>query len=78
LGEGAPLLKEAGSFEGEGPEQTEIIFDLGGNAAEWVVGKDGSGRPRGGSADLPADPERMVVKPAPGYIGFRVIRSTKP
>ncbi len=37
----APLLKEVGSFRGVGEE--ELVFDLGGNVAEWCVTKDGKG-----------------------------------
>jgi len=69
----APLLKPAGSFQGQGGENEEVIFDLGGNAAEWVVAPDGKGKVIGGSADCPADP-RSTCTPAPEYIGFRVVR----
>jgi hypothetical protein len=33
----APLLKPAGSFAGQGQDDEELIFDLGGNVAEWVL-----------------------------------------
>ena len=33
----APLLKDVGSFKGAGTD--EMVFDLGGNVAEWVVAK---------------------------------------
>jgi dipeptidyl aminopeptidase/acylaminoacyl peptidase len=68
----APLLKPAGSFPGQGQENEELLFDLGGNAAEWVLTADGKGKPAGGSADCPADP-RSTCAPAPEYIGFRVV-----
>ncbi|HXG66453.1 MAG TPA: SUMF1/EgtB/PvdO family nonheme iron enzyme, partial [Blastocatellia bacterium] len=68
----APLLKEVGSFKGAGTDH--LVYDLGGNVAEWVVAADGSGRVMGGSADSPADAKWSVRKPAPEYIGFRVIK----
>jgi dipeptidyl aminopeptidase/acylaminoacyl peptidase len=67
----APLLKEVGSFRGIGGQ--EMVFDLRGNVAEWVVGKDGKGMLRGASADTPADPKSRRT-PAPEYRGFRVLR----
>jgi formylglycine-generating enzyme required for sulfatase activity len=69
----APLLKAVGSFAGQGQENEELLFDLGGNAAEWVLTADGKGKVMGGSADCPADP-RSSCTPAPEYIGFRVVR----
>jgi hypothetical protein len=68
------LLKEVGSFKGVGAE--ELVFDLGGNVAEWAVGRDGKGRVLGGSADLPADALVRTRQPAAEYIGFRVVRET--
>jgi formylglycine-generating enzyme required for sulfatase activity len=69
----APLLKPVGSFAGEGQESEDLLFDLGGNAAEWVLTADGKGKPAGGSADCPAD-SRSICAPAPDYIGFRLVR----
>jgi len=69
----APLLKEAGSFHGQGKENEEPIYDLGGNVAEWVLTRDGKGKVIGGSAHCPADPKSNCT-PAPEYIGFRVVR----
>ncbi|MFQ5816913.1 MAG: prolyl oligopeptidase family serine peptidase [Terriglobia bacterium] len=67
-----PLLKEVGSFKGVGKD--DLVFDLGGNVAEWVIEKEGSGKAIGGSADRSAD-AKAVAKPAnPLYIGFRVVR----
>jgi len=69
----APLLKTVGSFAGQGKDDEELIFDLGGNVAEWVLTRDGKGKVIGGSADCPADPKANCT-PAPEYIGFRVVR----
>src|SRR5262249_52055271 len=69
----APLLKEVGSFRGQGKEGEEPIYDLGGNVAEWVLTRDGKGKVIGGSADCPAAPGSGCT-PAPEYIGFRVVR----
>jgi len=73
LGRSAPLLKPVGSFQGQGEEQQELVFDLGGNVAEWAVAPDGKGKGLGGSADCPAD-ARSACTAAPEYIGFRVVR----
>jgi len=73
----AALLKPVGSFAGQGQENEneQLLFDLGGNAAEWVLTADGKGKIMGGSADCPAD-TRSACTPAPEYIGFRVVRGT--
>lgn len=70
LGAGA-LLKPVGSYAGSGDDP---IYDLGGNAAEWVVAKDGKGKTLGGSADRPAD-AKSTSAPRPDYTGFRVVRT---
>jgi dipeptidyl aminopeptidase/acylaminoacyl peptidase len=67
----APLLREVGASRGEGDD--EMVFDLGGNVAEWVTTKDGKGRLAGGSADTPADVKRKT-QAAPEYRGFRVVK----
>ena len=69
----APLLREVGSFRGQGKDDEELIYDLGGNVAEWVLTRDGQGKVVGGSADCPAD-VKSDCTPAPAYIGFRVVR----
>ncbi len=73
LGGNAPLLKPAGSFPGQGQEDQELVFDLGGNVAEWVALADGKGKAEGGSADCPAD-ARSICAAVGEYIGFRVVR----
>jgi dipeptidyl aminopeptidase/acylaminoacyl peptidase len=67
----APLLKEVGSFKGTG--SAELVFDLGGNVAEWAITRERKGQPLGGSADTPADAQLRARRPAPEYVGFRVI-----
>jgi hypothetical protein len=66
------LAREVG--KGRGVGKGEMVYDLGGNLAEWVAGKDGKGTLRGGSADTPADPRGVKLKPGPAYQGFRVVR----
>jgi formylglycine-generating enzyme required for sulfatase activity len=63
-------LKEVGSFKPNGKPGEEPIYDLGGNVAEWVIGKDGKGKIIGGSAD-------RSPKPTPGFTGFRVVRGPR-
>ena len=67
----APLLKIVGSHSGVGPEG--LVFDLGGNAAEWSD-LNGEGTIVGGSADMPSDARILSRKPRPEYVGFRLIR----
>src|SRR4030042_1353799 len=74
LGGPAALLKEAGSCAGAGKEDEEIVFDLGGNAAEWVSAKDGGGKAVGGSADRPADPKARTGIAAAECTGVRAVR----
>jgi dipeptidyl aminopeptidase/acylaminoacyl peptidase len=71
LGPGA-LLSEVGRFRGVG--KGELVFDLGGNVAEWVRSADGKGVLRGGSADLPADRKGSALEAGAEYRGFRVVR----
>ena len=73
LGGNAPLLKPVGTFPGQGQEDQELVFDLGGNVAEWAVLPDGKGKAEGESADCPSDPRSSCV-PAAEYVGFRVVR----
>lgn len=73
LGGSAALLKEVGNFSGQGREDEELIYDLGGNVAEWTIQPDGSGKAAGGSANCPAD-SRSACTPLPEYIGIRIVR----
>jgi dipeptidyl aminopeptidase/acylaminoacyl peptidase len=69
----APLLKPVGNFAGQEKDDEELVYDLGGNVAEWVLTRDGKGKVIGGSADCPVDPKANCT-PAPEYVGFRVAR----
>ena len=71
LGGTAPLLTEVGLFQGRGQESK--VYDLGGNAAEWTVGADGTGVLAGGSADLPAGASDPSERAGEAYRGFRVV-----
>jgi hypothetical protein len=68
----APLLREVGNFAAAGDEGEELVFDLGGNVAEWVIAADGSGKTLGGSADRLADGKAPYHPADPAYTGFRV------
>ncbi len=70
----APLLREVGSFAGRGAD--ELVFDLGGNVAEWAIGADGEAVLLGGSADRPSDSRTSKTKAATAYRGFRVVRDS--
>jgi dipeptidyl aminopeptidase/acylaminoacyl peptidase len=71
----APLLKEVGTFSGVG--KGEMLFDLGGNVAEWVTPNEGEPFVMGGSADQPMD-EQSAAEPGMDYVGFRVVLEAKP
>lgn len=66
----APLLMEVGSCP---PPDAALIYDLGGNVAEWVVGEDGVGRVMGLAVTSPADSRAPYQPPPERYIGFRII-----
>jgi dipeptidyl aminopeptidase/acylaminoacyl peptidase len=74
----APLLREVGSFSGQSDDGEELVFDLGGNVAEWVVTPSGEGKTLGGSADRPADPAAPDAPAELPYTGFRVAHIAPP
>lgn len=74
LGAAAPLLREVGSFQARGAD--ELVFDLGGNVAEWIDADSNIPQTFGGSADLPLDAKTGVRQPAAEYTGFRVLKAT--
>lgn len=69
LGEGA-LLKEVGQGRGQG--SLSLVYDLGGNVAEWVD-ENGKGKLMGGSADTSTDAKRSESEAGSAYQGFRVV-----
>ncbi len=74
LGNSATLLMEVGSFKGVGAG--ELVFDLGGNVAEWIYSRSNKSEVFGGSADMPADSKIRNRQPEAEYIGFRVIKKS--
>lgn len=74
----APLLRPVGSFAPEGGDEEDLMFDLGGNVAEWAVKSDGTGEALGGSADRAADPKARFAPADPQYTGLRVVRAMQP
>ena len=62
----------------KGDEGEELVFDLGGNVAEWVIAADGSGKTLGGSADRPGDSKAEYRVADPAYTGFRVVHIAPP
>lgn len=69
----APLLREVGSFSGQGEEGEELVFDLGGNVAEWAIATDGTGKTLGCSADRASDSKSAYRTADAEYTGFRVM-----
>ncbi len=74
LGEGPVLLLEVGRMK---PSGKELVFDMGGNAAEWCIGGDGEVLIRGGSAIQARDGRAALRAPSSEYVGFRVVREIK-
>jgi hypothetical protein len=69
----SPLLKAVGSFTGQGRDDDDLLFDLGGNVAEWQIASGGKGKLTSGSADCPSDAKANCTA-GPEYVGFRVVR----
>ena len=74
----APLLRDVGSFSGQGDKDEELIFDLGGNVSEWVVAANHAPKTAGGSADRPSDARSQYRGADPAYTGFRVVHVPAP
>ena len=67
------MLKPVGSFPGQGKENEELIFDLGGNVAEWAVTP--TVKAKRWVAALTSQPIHVAShEPAAAYIGLRVVR----
>ena len=74
----APLLREVGTFPGQGEKDEELVFDLGGNVSEWAIAANGSPKTLGASADRPADAKSQYRQADPAYTGFRVAHIAAP
>ena len=74
----SPLLREVGTFPGQGDKDEDLVFDLGGNVSEWAVAANGSPKTLGGSADRPADAKSQYRPAYPAYTGFRVVHIAAP
>lgn len=77
LGGGAPLLLPVGSRPPAtfgAPGRKVAVFDLGGNAAEWIANGSPAGKPAGGAAAVASDPFEADPPIPPAYIGLRVVR----
>ncbi len=85
----AALLEKAAAIAGDTPLLMEVgrmsplnedtlIFDLGGNVAEWVTGENGDGVLLGGSADRAKDAKSAGEEVAASYQGFRVVVFNEP
>jgi len=76
------LIEEVGSFQPAGGAKTDgtgstnpdsqAVYDLGGNVAEWASEKEG-GKVMGLSAVSPRGPSTPYAPPRPAYVGFRVV-----
>ncbi len=65
------MLMEVGSRK---PMSKELmIFDIGGNVAEWCATEFGEGKIMGGSAISPTDTKMEYQVPRMEYVGFRVV-----
>jgi formylglycine-generating enzyme required for sulfatase activity len=75
LGGAAAFLHEVGTFRGRGDET--LVFDLGGNVAEWTTDQKGLGTLRGGSADAPCDAKTKESGASLPCQGFRVVKESR-
>lgn len=72
------LLEPVGSFRPAtepGAAGAGGVYDLGGNAAEWVTDEKGNGAVKGLSAISPRDPREPYRMPPLAYVGFRVVET---
>jgi len=67
----APLLLPVDRFA---PASEEMVFGLGGNAAEWAVDEKGAGKVAGRSAVTAMDAPGVFLPPPSEYVGLRVIK----
>ena len=62
-----------GKFPGQGKEDEELVFDLGGNVAEWVADRMERVKWKAEARIVPRTRVRAARRQAE-YIGFRVVR----
>ena len=67
----ASLLLPVDKFS---PSSEEMVFGLGGNAAEWAVDDKGAGKVVGRSAVTATDSPGTTMPPPSEYVGLRVIK----
>lgn len=70
----APLLREVGSYPGDGSGPAPHVYDLGGNVAEWAVDGSGAGVSLGASAERPRCDGSTTGGAAAAYRGLRVVK----
>ncbi|MGD8415032.1 MAG: prolyl oligopeptidase family serine peptidase, partial [Candidatus Latescibacterota bacterium] len=69
------LIEPVGSFRPVQGADGGGVYDLGGNVAEWVTGKNGRGNIKGLSAVSPRNEWTGYSRPPLSYVGFRVVES---
>jgi len=67
----APLLLPVDRFV---PAAEDMVFGLGGNAAEWAVDDKSQGKVVGRSAVTAVDAAGAYAAPPAGYVGLRIIK----
>ncbi len=69
------LIEPVGSFRPVSVSGGQGVYDLGGNVAEWVTGKEGQGMILGPSAVSPRRNLAGYSRPPLNYIGFRIVET---
>jgi dipeptidyl aminopeptidase/acylaminoacyl peptidase len=69
------LIEPVGSFRPAGRKDGPRVYDLGGNAAEWVTATDGKSIIKGLSAVSSRDDRAAYSRPPLDYVGFRVVET---
>ena len=70
------LIEPVGSFRPVGTSSGARVYDLGGNVAEWVTGKNGQGVIKGLAAVTLNDVRSGYSRPPLVYVGFRVVQQS--
>jgi len=69
------LIEPVGSFRPVPVSGGKSVYDLGGNVAEWVTGKEGQGMILGPSAVSPRRNLDGYSRPPLKYVGFRIVET---